>query len=223
MGRRRPRRKKNCGGSTALSASRPSSPRTSTAPMSATRPEVLFEELTPGKGGNDGPRWRGRTPHQQAGLHSASGESHGGRSALSQDHGGHALVAARRGRSPTSRTDPRMLGLRRTAVSRRAFVGASGAGGHARRLWRNCLALGPGSPRDRIGSRPSGSRPVPWMSCEHSSSTSVNSAPGSQTPDQFAAAAEARFDTIGALGQGLVPLTPPASASVAHTAPHHGR
>ena len=26
-----------------------------------TTPEVLFEELTPGKGGQDGPRWRGRT------------------------------------------------------------------------------------------------------------------------------------------------------------------
>ena len=39
---------------------------------------------------------------------------------------------------------------------------------------------------------------------------------GSQTPDQFAAAAEARFETIGSLGQALVPLDPPPSATVAH-------
>ena len=39
---------------------------------------------------------------------------------------------------------------------------------------------------------------------------------GSQTPDQFAAATEARFETIGALGQALVPLAPPASAAGAH-------
>ncbi len=38
----------------------------------------------------------------------------------------------------------------------------------------------------------------------------------SQTPEQFAAAAQARFETIGALGQALVPLSPPASAAAAH-------
>lgn len=39
---------------------------------------------------------------------------------------------------------------------------------------------------------------------------------GSQTPEQFAAAVEARFESIGALGQALVPLNPPASAADAH-------
>ncbi len=39
---------------------------------------------------------------------------------------------------------------------------------------------------------------------------------GSQTPRQFAAAAQARFDAIGSLGQALVPLSPPASAAAAH-------
>ena len=39
---------------------------------------------------------------------------------------------------------------------------------------------------------------------------------GSQTPEQFAAAAQARFEAIGALGQALVPLSPPASAAAAH-------
>ena len=39
---------------------------------------------------------------------------------------------------------------------------------------------------------------------------------GSQTPEQFAAAAQARFEAIGALGQALVPLSPPASATAAH-------
>ena len=39
---------------------------------------------------------------------------------------------------------------------------------------------------------------------------------GSQTPEQFAAAVEARFESIGALGQALVPLKPPASAVDAH-------
>lgn len=39
---------------------------------------------------------------------------------------------------------------------------------------------------------------------------------GSQTPEQFAAAVEARFESIGALGQALVPLNPPASAVDAH-------
>lgn len=39
---------------------------------------------------------------------------------------------------------------------------------------------------------------------------------GSQAPEQFAAATEAQFDAIGALGQSLVPLNPPASATVAH-------
>lgn len=39
---------------------------------------------------------------------------------------------------------------------------------------------------------------------------------GSQTPEQFAAAAQARFEAIGALGQALVPLSPPASAAEAH-------
>ena len=41
-------------------------------------------------------------------------------------------------------------------------------------------------------------------------------AEGLQTPDQFAAAAEARFEAIGALGQALIPLSPPATAAVAH-------
>jgi DNA-binding beta-propeller fold protein YncE len=40
---------------------------------------------------------------------------------------------------------------------------------------------------------------------------------GSQTTDQFAASTEARFEAIGALGQALVPLSPPASASVPHS------
>ena len=39
---------------------------------------------------------------------------------------------------------------------------------------------------------------------------------GAQTPGQFAAAAQARFEAIGALGQALVPLSPPASAAAAH-------
>ena len=39
---------------------------------------------------------------------------------------------------------------------------------------------------------------------------------GSQTPDQFAAAVEARFPAIGALGQALVPLGPPATAATSH-------
>ncbi len=39
---------------------------------------------------------------------------------------------------------------------------------------------------------------------------------GSQTPEQFAAAAQARFEAIGALGQVLVPLSPPPSAATAH-------
>lgn len=39
---------------------------------------------------------------------------------------------------------------------------------------------------------------------------------GAQTPEQFAAAARARFETIGALGQALVPLSPPPSAAAAH-------
>lgn len=39
---------------------------------------------------------------------------------------------------------------------------------------------------------------------------------GSQTPEQFAAAVRARFEAIGALGQALVPLSPPASAAAAH-------
>lgn len=38
----------------------------------------------------------------------------------------------------------------------------------------------------------------------------------SQTPDQFSAAAEARFEAIGSLGQALVPLDPPQSAIAAH-------
>ncbi|MCY3749665.1 MAG: PQQ-binding-like beta-propeller repeat protein [Chloroflexi bacterium] len=41
-------------------------------------------------------------------------------------------------------------------------------------------------------------------------------AAGSQTPEQFAAAAQARFEAIGALGQALVPLNPPATAVPAH-------
>ena len=41
-------------------------------------------------------------------------------------------------------------------------------------------------------------------------------ATGSQSPAQFAAAAQARFEAIGALGQALVPLSPPASAAAAH-------
>ena len=39
---------------------------------------------------------------------------------------------------------------------------------------------------------------------------------GSQTPEQFAAAGQARFQEIGSLGQALVPLDPPASAAAAH-------
>ena len=38
----------------------------------------------------------------------------------------------------------------------------------------------------------------------------------SQSPDQFVAAIEAQFDSISALSQELIPLTPPASASEAH-------
>ena len=41
-------------------------------------------------------------------------------------------------------------------------------------------------------------------------------AAGSLTPEQFAAAAQARFEAIGALGQALVPLSPPPSATAAH-------
>ena len=41
-------------------------------------------------------------------------------------------------------------------------------------------------------------------------------AAGSLTPEQFAAAAQARFEAIGALGQALVPLSPPPSAAAAH-------
>lgn len=39
---------------------------------------------------------------------------------------------------------------------------------------------------------------------------------GSQTPDQFVVALEARFAAIGALGQALVPLNPPATEASAH-------
>lgn len=38
----------------------------------------------------------------------------------------------------------------------------------------------------------------------------------SQSPDQFVAAIETQFDSISALSQELIPLTPPASASEAH-------
>ncbi len=39
---------------------------------------------------------------------------------------------------------------------------------------------------------------------------------GFQTSDQFAASSMAQFEAIGALGQALIPLSPPATASTAH-------
>ena len=39
---------------------------------------------------------------------------------------------------------------------------------------------------------------------------------GSQTPDQFAASSQAQFEAIGSLGQALVPLSPPPTATTAH-------
>ena len=108
-----------------------------------------------------------------------------------------------------------MLGLRRTAVSRRAFVGASG-------LAAMLAACGETASRSaRLTARPywEPALRVATGALDVLRTFELNIrelGAGSQTPDQFAAAAEARFDTIGALGQGLVPLTPPASASVAH-------
>ena len=108
-----------------------------------------------------------------------------------------------------------MLGLRRTAVSRRAFLIGSG-------LAAMLAACGETAPR----SAPLTARPY-WEPALRVATGALDVirtfelnirelGVGSQTPDQFAAAAEARFDAIGALGQGLVPLSPPASATVAH-------
>lgn len=108
-----------------------------------------------------------------------------------------------------------MLTGRRAAVSRRAFVVATG-------LAAVLTACGEAASRSaRLTARPywEPALKVATGTLEVVRTFELNIrelGAGSQTPDQFAAAAEARFDTIGALGQGLVPLSPPASATVAH-------
>ncbi len=104
---------------------------------------------------------------------------------------------------------------RRTAVSRRAFVVATG-------LAAVLTACGEAASRSaRLTARPywEPALKVATGALDVVRTFELNIrelGAGSQTADQFAAAAEARFDSIGTLGQGLVPLSPPASAAVAH-------
>ena len=107
-----------------------------------------------------------------------------------------------------------MRRVRRRGASRRAFLAASGAV-----LTAACGEVAPSSVT--VSARPywEPALTVATDSLEVVRTLELNIrelAAGSQTPEQFAAAAQARFEAIGALGQALVPLSPPPSAAAAH-------
>lgn len=108
-----------------------------------------------------------------------------------------------------------MPALRRTGVSRRALLGASGLAA----LFAACGETGPSAPGFTARPYWEPALQVATGALEVVRMFELNIrelGAGSQTPDQFSAAAEARFETIGSLGQALVPLSPPPSATAAH-------